>query len=332
MSQLMISLDKNILEPHSAVARRMIEYGKHGELFIIVPANKEMQVDLSPTVHMNSVGGNKVCQFFGLYWLGLKFIKEKNIQHITSQDPFFTGLIGLRLSKRTQVPFEVQMHGDFYGSNYYRKSGLTNFVRYIIGLFVIPRANTIRCVGERIKQSLIARGVSNEKITIKPVPVDTEYIKRYQPKFDIHAKYPDARTIFLCLGRLDSVKNIPWLVKVFTEVSRAHHDTLLLIVGDGVERDRIVHLIKQLGMEKNIKMEEWTSDPYSYLKSADCLLFPSLSEGYGMVVMEALAAGRRVIMNDVGVANFEVVPSENVAIVPVGDKKQFKNAIESICG
>jgi len=37
-------------------------------------------------------------------------------------------------------------------------------------------------------------------------------------------------------------------------------------------------------------------------------------------------------MNDVGVANFEVVPSENVAIVPVGDKKQFKNAIESICG
>ncbi|MBI5229826.1 MAG: glycosyltransferase [Candidatus Magasanikbacteria bacterium] len=332
MRQLMISLDKTILDTGSASARRMIEYGKHDELFIIVPANKEMQVDLSPTVHVNSVGGNKACQFFGLYWLGLKLIKEKNIQHITSQDPFFIGLIGWRLSRRAHVPLEVQLHGDFYGSNYYRRSGIANAVRYYIGLFVIAHADRVRCVGERIKRSLVVRGISEEKIIVQPVRVNTEYIKGYQPKFDIHAKYPDARIIFLCLGRLDPVKNIPWLVKVFAEVSYTHPNVLLLIVGDGVERDRIVQLIKQLGMEKNIKMEGWTSDPYSYLKSADCLLFPSLSEGYGMVVVEALAAGRRVIMNDVGVANFEVVPSENVAIVPVGDKKQFKNAIESVCG
>ncbi len=207
-----------------------------------------------------------------------------------------------------------------------------NFVRYYIGLFVIPHADVVRSVGERIRQSLIARGVSEKKIEVQPVHIDKEYIKQYQPKFDVHKKYPDARKIFFYLGRFDRVKNIPWLVEVFAEIVRTHPDVLLLIVGDGVEKDPIIEKIKYLGIEKNVKMEGWADDPYSYFKTVDCLLFPSLSEGYGMVVVEALAAGCKVIMNDVGVAGFEVSSGKEVTVIPVNNKKLFKQAIERVCG
>lgn len=125
---------------------------------------------------------------------------------------------------------------------------------------------------------------------------------------------------------MDPVKNISWLVDVFAVVAKKNPEYLLLIVGSGSEEYNIKTRIEILGLEKNIKMESWTDDPISYLKTADCLLFASLSEGYGLVAMEAHAAGTPVIMSDVGVANYELKPGPKVVVVPV-DADKFVQAI-----
>jgi glycosyltransferase involved in cell wall biosynthesis len=74
-------------------------------------------------------------------------------------------------------------------------------------------------------------------------------------------------------------------------------------------------------------LEKWTDDPFSYVKTADCVLFPSLSEGYGMVAMEAHAAGTPIIMTDVGVANYELPAGPKVIITPLDDRDKFIQAI-----
>ena len=237
---------------------------------------------------------------------------------ITTQDPFFTGLIGILLKRKFKIKLEVQMHGDFFG-DYYQKQ----WIKLKIAKFVLKCADVIRVVGERVKQSLLNLGISENKIIVKSVPIDTELIKNYQPKIDLHQKYPGYEKIFLVLGRLDPVKNVSWLIGVFREVVNQQGGCLLLIVGSGKEESNLKLQVTSYKLQNNIKFETWTDDPISYIKTADCVLFSSLSEGYGLVPMEAFFAGTLVIMNDVGVANCELKSSEKVKIISVSDREAW---------
>ena len=328
MRKLMISLDKKILDPNSAVARRMVEYGKENELFIIIPSKEKKSFDLSPTVHVQSTGGNKWQQFWWLWKIGKEIIGNWKLEIgncvTTTQAPFFTGLVGWLLKQKFEIQLEVQMHGDFFGG-YYKKQWL----KLCLAKFILKRADTIRVVGERIKQSLVKFGVDESKIQVRPIFVDIEWIKNYQPKIDLRKKYPGYEKIFLVLGRFDTVKNITWIVGVFREVLK-QKNYLLLIIGSGQEEGNIRSLITDHGLSYNIKLVGWTNDAISYLKTVDCLLFPSLSEGYGLVAMEAHAVGTSIIMNDVGVANYELKPSEKVKIIPVSDRDAWIEAILSV--
>jgi len=332
----MTSLDKKIFDKNSQVAKRMVEYGKKDELFIIIPHPKEQELNLSDAVHVWGTGGNKLQQFFRLKKLGKEIIKKNKIEQITTQDPFYIGKIGWLLKRKSKINLEVQLHGDFFsakggsvfgGSNYYKRQ---NFLKYLLGKFIIKKADKLRVVGERIRQSLIKLGIEEKRIEIKPIFVDTEKIKNYEPKIDLHQKYPGYEKTFLVLARLEKVKNVGWLVNVFKDVIREKKDYLLLIVGDGKELEEIKLQITNYKLQKNIKIENWTSDPISYLKTTDCLLFPSLSEGYGLIPMEAHVACTPIIMNDVGVANYELKPSEKVKILPIDDKDAWKKAILEI--
>src|SRR3989338_9807896 len=128
MRTLMISLDKQILDPQSRVAGRMKEYGMQDELYILIPHHERKEVELSSTVHVVATGGNKIVQLARLAKMGKAVMREKNIEAITTQDPFFTGWIGLWLKKQRGIPLEVQLHGDFYSTDYYRKSGFMNWI------------------------------------------------------------------------------------------------------------------------------------------------------------------------------------------------------------
>ena len=327
----MISLDNNILnEGVSIVAMRMIEYGKKERLFIIIPNKEKKSFNLSESVHVASTGGNKIAQYFRLKKMGKKIIKKENINFITTQDPFFAGLIGRYLKNKTGATLEIQLHGDFYSSDYYKKSGLKNLIQYYVGKwFVLKKADKIRVVGERIRLSLLNLGISENKIITKAIQNDPEVIESYTSNINLDDKYPNYEKTFLVLGRLEPVKNILWLIEIFKEILKKNN-FLLLIVGMGsVEKD-IEEQIKNNNLDNNIKLQNWTENPYDYLRSADCLLFPSLSEGYGLVAMEANVIGTKVIMNDVGVANYELKPSDKVKILPINDKEAWIQAILNI--
>ncbi len=76
----------------------------------------------------------------------------------------------------------------------------------------------------------------------------------------------------------------------------------MVIVGAGPEENKIARKIRKFRLEKNIVMEVWTDDLPSYYKSADLFLLTSDYEGYGMSVVEAMAAGCPVVMTGVGLA------------------------------
>lgn len=326
----MLSLDKKILEPESLTAERMIKNAGENSLFILIPDEKKREVLLNGKVRALSTGGSKFYQFFRLILLGKEKIKKYQIEMVTAQDPFFIGLVGWIIKFLTGAKLEIQLHGDFYSNNYYKKNSCEDWFKFYLSKFIIKRADVVRTVGERVRKSLLKMGLAENKIIVRPVAIDYERIKKQESRSNLHEKYPAYSKIFLFLGRFEPVKNIPWLIDVFARVIEKKNDCLLLLVGGGREEEKIKQKIKDLSLERNMIVEGWTNDPVGYLKTADCLLFPSLSEGYGLVAMEAVAVGCPVIMNDVGVANFELESGPKVKIVPVGDKEKFVQAILSL--
>jgi glycosyltransferase involved in cell wall biosynthesis len=325
---LMISLDNSILNPSSRAADRMREYGREQELFIVIPSHKKLSVQLSDGVSAIGTGGGKIAQFFRIVSTGRNLIREAGIEEITTQDPFYTGLAGFLIGTLLggqagkKVRLEVQLHGDFFSA-----LGGTPPAGGGLATFVIRRADHIRTVGERVRQSLVRMGIPEEKIIVRPIAVNAEAIRAHVPNIDLHKKYPQFESIFLVLSRFDRIKNIPWLVDIFADVATARPRAGLIIVGSGADEKRIRRMVAQKGLKQSVIIEPWTDDPWSYMKTADALLFPSVSEGYGLAAMEAVAAELPVVMTDVGVAHYELQPGAKVNIVPVGDKQAFIQAI-----
>ncbi len=323
----MISLDENILDPRSRVAARMGLYGVTQELHILIPNRLACHRSLSDRVSVEGTGGGKTRQFIRLLRRGRQLIRENQVDEITAQDPFFTGLVGFLLIVGKKILLEVQLHGDFYGSDYYKKGTIKQRIQYVLGRYILEKADRIRVPGERVRQSMLRLGVAAAKIVVQPVWVDTERLRSLLPRTDIHGRYPQFEKLFLVLSRFDPVKNIPWVIGVFANVVKARPRYGLVIVGEGGEKKKIHDTIVRHHLEHTVVLEPWTHDPLEDIKTADGLLFPSLSEGYGLVVMEAVALGTPVIMTDVGVAGYEAPRGPKVTIVPIGDKEAFYSGI-----
>ncbi len=236
---------------------------------------------------------------------------------ITCQDPFETGLAGYFIAKRAKAALQLQIHTDFL-SPYFKKDSLLNRVRVLIAKFLIPRANCVRVVSQRIKDSLRAVSRQPSAVSVLPIFVDVEKIKNASIKTDLRQKYPQFDFIILMASRLTKEKNIGMAIEAMRGVVEKFPKTGLIIVGDGPERKNLKSQISNLKSEGNIIIENWTDDLASYYKTAGLFLLTSNYEGYGRTIVEAMAAGCPVVMTDVGLAGETVKDAENGLIVPVG--------------
>jgi starch synthase len=110
------------------------------------------------------------------------------------------------------------------------------------------------------------------------------------------------RTVLLSVGRIDPVKNQQWLVEQAPEVLRHHPSALLVLAGPITDEAYAVKLhqrVKGLGLSKQILFTGGLpqEDPrlLGLLQEARLLLLPSISETFGLVILEAWAAGTAVI-------------------------------------
>ena len=100
--------------------------------------------------------------------------------------------------------------------------------------------------------------------------------------------------VFLFVGRLKKVKNIPLLLKAFKKVTEKT-DATLLILGDGSEFETLKKLSVTLGIECNVHFLGFINDCKPYYKIANTFVLSSDSEGFGNVIVEALAEGCTVV-------------------------------------
>jgi D-inositol-3-phosphate glycosyltransferase len=151
---------------------------------------------------------------------------------------------------------------------------------------------------------------------------------------------PAEAKVVLYVGRFDRRKGIETLVRAIAKSNlRGNADLRLIIAGgyrpgesDGIERDRIEGIVKELGIESltTFPGRLTESDLPIYYAAANVCVVPSHYEPFGLVAIEAMACRTPVVASKVGGLQFTVIPEVTGLLAPPQDEDAFAQAIDRI--
>jgi glycosyltransferase involved in cell wall biosynthesis len=186
----------------------------------------------------------------------------------------------------------------------------------------------------------IQEGILRKKLEIIPNGLDTRDFevsdkKRTEFRNEFRKKYKvsEEAVVFGNIGRLSEEKGIPTLVKGFAEFLRfptvAQKDSYLVLAGGGALEKELRDLVKKLKIEDKVifagVFED--EDKVKYLSMFDCFVFPTLAEGFGLVLVEAMYFGVPVLCSDLAV--LEEVGAETVTYFEKSNHADLANKMET---
>lgn len=338
MNILTISLDRKLFDKNSDVSKRMIACGQIADSWHIVVFNvknsKQFFNDsrLSENVFVYPINSlSKVTYFFAAIKKINKILRQSKINLVVTQDSFELGLLGWWIGKRRHLPLQLQMHTDVLNP-YYRNESFHNHLRYWLAKWLVKRASGIRVVSNRILSSLTREWhVDMGKIFLLPVLIDSDKLnKSDKPRDWLKQQYGRFNYIFLVASRLSREKNIPLAIRSMVAIVKQWPNTGMLIVGEGMEKEKLESLTKKLSLKNNIIFLPWQVNLANYYKGADTFILTSNYEGYAMAIVEAMILGQLVIATDVGVAGDMLKNMENGLVVPAGNQYRLTEAMKIV--
>ena len=133
--------------------------------------------------------------------------------------------------------------------------------------------------------------------------------------------------VVLSVGRLTKQKDYPTLIRAFALVRRKY-PARLMILGEGEERAKLEALAQELGLQDDISLPGFVDNPYAYMARAAVFVLSSAWEGFGNVLVEAMAVGTPVISTDCPSGPAEILENGRWGkLVPVGDVEELAKAI-----
>lgn len=238
-----------------------------------------------------------------------------------------------RLAKATRTRIIVSEHHDlsFRIRHKPRQRALPPLIRRTYAM-----ADAIVAVSTALGDDLASvTGIPRASITTIHNPVvDPSLSGRAGEPIEHPWFEPGAPPVVLSVGRLVMVKDFPALVRAFARV-RAQREARLLILGAGKDvadterrRGELLALAADLGIADDIDMPGFVANPLAYMKRAAVFVLSSSWEGFGNVLVEALACGCPVVSTDCPCGPAEVLDHGRYGrLVPVGDDAAMAEAI-----
>ena len=136
------------------------------------------------------------------------------------------------------------------------------------------------------------------------------------------------RKRFIACGRFDKLKGFTSLVSMFGALKDRLPDWDLVIVGDGEDRLLLERQIAEAGLGDRVLLPGWAADIEAIFRAGDLFVFPSVSEGFALVLAEAMACGLPCLSYDCKVGPAEIIRDGlDGVLVPVGDAAAFSAAM-----
>jgi glycosyltransferase involved in cell wall biosynthesis len=301
MRVLQIGSDRSrrgILYPDSQAVMRQRAYGeKFGDLDIVGFSVRSDGCASFEMPHVHIYPTNSISKLsYGIDTMRISGMLQRP-DVISAQDPFETGLLALLIARMRKIPLHVQVHTDFLSPEYARHSAI-NRLRVMVARYVLKRATRIRVVSERVKDEIMSRYDLLNPVSVLPIFVDVAKFRDTKANHKLLERFASFSAKLLVVSRLEPEKNVALAIKSFA--ASAPHDACLIIVGTGSQRAMLEKLAHEVQVSDRVFFEG-DGVPADYYPFADLLLVTSCYEGYGLVIVEALAAGKPVLSTDVGI-------------------------------
>lgn len=244
--------------------------------------------------------------------------------------PFNLGLVGMHYARKHQIPLVASYHTHFdqYLSHYNIQWAHATLWKYMLWFHqdcrkvYVPSPSTL--------EHLSMKGIANLEIWGRGVETD-----RFRPHVNRHEVLSSygiepSKFVLLYVGRLAPEKSMHVVFEAFHALQpRIKQNCHLIVAGDGPlaeglhESYKSDHQVTFTGFKQGKAL----SDLYA---AADCFLFPSATETFGNVVLEAMASGTSVIGAAAGGVLNNIRHGTTGLLCPPGDVSAFVNAVESL--
>ena len=171
-------------------------------------------------------------------------------------------------------------------------------------------------------------GVPRDRVEVVYNPVITPTLLSLARQAPDHPWFaPGHPPVILGVGRLTRQKDFPTLIRAFAEVRRQRCGRLI-IMGEGEDRPALEALANELGVAGDVALPGFRDNAVAYMAASALFVLSSAWEGLPTVLIEALAAGTRVVSTDCPSGPREILQEGRLgALVPVGDPQALAAAM-----
>ena len=141
---------------------------------------------------------------------------------------------------------------------------------------------------------------------------------------------PEESFVVGTVGRLTPVKGHRYLIEAAAELVRQKTDILFVFLGDGELLNDLTEMASALGIKDHVKFLGWRPDVADVMATFDIFVLPSLNEGMGKVLVEAMAMAKPIIASNVGGIHDLITDGENGLLVSPADHEAIADAILSL--
>ena len=258
----------------------------------------------------------------------LNYCYEQGITHIHTATPGPIGLAALVISNILKLPIDGTYH-----------TALPQYAQYLTGdsaiedltwkytLWYYGQMNRVYAPSKSTADELVEKGIPADRIRLMERGID---ITLFHPSkkngfFKKRFQIDDDIIKLLYVGRVSREKNLPILVQAFNRLHRERSDVHLVIVGEGP-------YLEEMKNELSGKPVTFTGylageDLAEAYASSHVFVFPSTTDTFGNVVLEAQASGIPVVVTDQGGPQENLIPSRTGFIARGNDMESFLESI-----
>ncbi len=246
---------------------------------------------------------------------------------------WLVALAGVYLSDQLQVQLVTTFHdtamGKYFGNLNREQQYISFSERWLAG----ASSRVIAC-SSHVRDELIQHcGTRASQIDVIPCGVDPD-------PFEVTVNLSAFRTvlagpeerIILYVGRLDPEKGVDVLVRAFALLGAEAGDLRLVIAGEGQRLQELQQLAEEVGLEEKVTFLGYVSHTAlaAVYRAAELVVVPSLYEPFGMVALEAMAAGRPVVATEIGGLSEIVVLERTGLLVAAGDERALAAGMDRV--
>jgi glycosyltransferase involved in cell wall biosynthesis len=308
-----------------------------GEKLIVITSRRDLTVDDIPIKNFRPIGEFELPEYelqrlsFPPIMQILDYVQREQFTEIIISTPGPMGLTGLLAAKMLNLQTSGIYHTDIpeyvriLTEDRFLESLAWSYMHWLYG-----QMDTVFVNSEQYRKCWIDRGFAPEKLKILPRGLDTDLFNpaRRDLTFWPSSGANGAAVRLLYVGRISREKDLDVLVAAYNKVRLAGHPVKLYVVGHGPYSEALAAALPDA-----VFLGYLTGEPLAKAyASADVFVFPSTTDTFGNVIIEAQASGLPVIVSDLGGPKELVEDGVNGIVTKAHDADDFARAINRLTG